>query len=227
MISHFRAAAEHGRAAGGFAKLAALPNELGDKLTSLFRPQAGTKALHNVLLAGVSPASPQKKVLKVLKALICAQPGFFALGLALPYLLALPGLLVVGGLPQGAAGFGQLAIAVALVLPVGLLTGLLAAVTGQAITGFRALEKNYYGLCIGSAGSSAPEITDPQHLTDWLAHTLDRLACLSPGAGPLTFRHLWEPAAERIDLEVMTTNITFGRPARFPFSEAASNLKGL
>lgn len=218
------AAAECGRAAGGFAKLAALPNELADKLTSLFRPQAETKALHNVLLAGVSVARPQKKVVRVLKALVRAQVGLFALGLLFPYLLALPGLLVVGGFPQGASGFGQLAIAVVLILPVGLLTGLLATVAGQAVTGLRSLEKNYYGLCIGSAGASAPETAEPEHLTDWFAHTLDRVAGLSPSAGPLTFRHLWESAEERIDLEVMTTNVTFGRPARFPFSEAASNL---
>jgi hypothetical protein len=43
------AAAEHGRSRGGFVKLAALPDELGDSLAELFQPSATTKRAFDVL----------------------------------------------------------------------------------------------------------------------------------------------------------------------------------
>lgn len=219
------AAAERGREAGGFGALAGLPAELGHTLTSLFRPQPETRSLHDVLLAAVTPGrTPRGKVFTVVKAMIRARPAFFALGVFITYLPALSGLLVFGGVPTRLVEFGELVMALVLILPLLLPIALLTTLTGLAITGFRALENNFYGLCIGSAGASGTETSEPEHLTDWLAHTLDRLAGLPPTAGPLTFRHLWGPADQRIDLEVMTTNVTLGRPARFPFSKAASNL---
>lgn len=80
-------------------------------------------------------------------------------------------------------------------------------------------------------------------LTDWMTNTFDSLAGIS-GRGPLTFGDLWgaeavqletaidaagDPvdvaqlradatAARKVDLVVMTTNLTFQRPYRFPFA---------
>ncbi|HEV7491101.1 MAG TPA: patatin-like phospholipase family protein, partial [Rhodanobacteraceae bacterium] len=58
------AAAEYGRASGGFEKLAALPSELAQttedrpdatRLLRLFEPQPSTRALFDLLLAGLMP----------------------------------------------------------------------------------------------------------------------------------------------------------------------------
>lgn len=219
------AAAECGRSTDSFNRLARLPEALGGTLTGLFQPQAGTKPLFDVLLAAVSPAdSVAQKVRRTLLTFIRRRPGWFVGGLLLLYVLAVPGLLITGGLPDDAGAWGRLVLGAALLAPVAFVSGLLAALAGHVIGGLRGLGGNYYGLCVGSAGGRADAGTGPLHLTDWMAATLDDLAGVPPGTGPLTFRHLSERPDGPINLQVMTTNVTFGRPARFPFSEEASNL---
>ncbi len=218
------AAAEYGRGSGGFNRLAALPEQLGHQMTALFRPQPGTKALFDVLLAGVAPApSIRTKARRLLGALVRGRPLWFVGGLLLLYVLGVPALLAVGGKPDDGAEWGQLAIGAVILLPFALVFGLVGAIVGQAVGGFRGLSANGYGLCTGSAGANAPA-GGPVHLTDWMADTIDTYAGLPAGAGPLTFRHLRDRPGAAIDLQVMTTNVTFGRPARFPFSAEASNL---
>ena len=94
-------------------------------------------------------------------------------------------------------------------------------------------------------GHTRDASVDYPPLTDWLADVLDDLAGLPKQVKPLTFGDLWGDAAvelakaldlkekkgtapiedriaaleaRRIDLEVMTTNLTFRRPYRFPFT---------
>jgi predicted acylesterase/phospholipase RssA len=220
------AAAECGRSTNSFSRLARLPEELGGTLTRLFQPQAGTKPLFDVLLAAVGPAGTvAEKVRRTLFTFIRRRPVWFVGGGLLLYVLAVPGLLVTGGLPDDTSAWGQLVLAAALLVPVAFVSGLLAALAGHVLGGLRGLGRNYYGLCVGSAGGGTDAGIGPMHLTDWMAATLDGLAGLPLGSGPLTFRHLWERPDGAINLQVMTTNVTFGRPARFPFSDEASNLK--
>jgi predicted acylesterase/phospholipase RssA len=215
------AAAEHGRERNGFNNYATLPYELGPSMTKLFVPSNETKRLFDVLLTGVEPTTGNKAI-RIARKLARTRFGWFVGGAIVVLLLALPALLAVGGLPERSAQWGQLLIAFVALLPLWLIAGLLAAVVGHALGGKKALQQNYYGLCIGSAGQDAPAstIASPGAFTDWLADKIDLLAGIE-GAGPLTFGHL---SRKKIDLQVMTTNVTFGRPARFPFSEAASNL---
>jgi len=71
-----------------------------------------------------------------------------------------------------------------------------------------------FGVCIGSDGPDARAVTadDPGALTDWLAARIDEVAGVE---GPLLVSDLVEHG---INLQVMTTNLTDGRPMCFPFT---------
>jgi predicted acylesterase/phospholipase RssA len=70
---------------------------------------------------------------------------------------------------------------------------------------------NYYGLSTGMGSDGA--------LTPWLHDLLQRLAG-KPKTEPLTFGDLWgeDPSQKAIDLQMMTTCLTRGRPYRLPFA---------
>ena len=74
-----------------------------------------------------------------------------------------------------------------------------------------------FGVCPGYAD---PEPGRPVALTNWLTSYLNRLAGLPEDGPPLTFGDLWgnrDPEAEHaINLQMMTTNLTHGRPYRLP-----------
>ena len=87
---------------------------------------------------------------------------------------------------------------------------------------------NHYGMCTGRRLDQMPE--DRPALVDWL-HEGIQLAAVKPENEPLTFGDLWNapagprlpdlPASRRkkgrsIDLHMITTNVTHGRPYEFP-----------
>lgn len=89
----------------------------------------------------------------------------------------------------------------------------------------RGLPGNLYGLCSGNSNRTSQSQDESSErdgpLTPWLARYLDRLAG-KPKEQPLTFGDLWgapdrEVSERRINLEMMTTCITLGRPYRIPF----------
>jgi Patatin-like phospholipase len=232
------AAAEYGRhaegAGAGFRGLAALPAWIatGRNLFSLFQPSSGTRPLFNLLAAGLGHS--RTKVFRLAAAAILNFPIAVLLGLVpggslivIPIVTGAHGLLLVWCVTLGAV----------LLLP-GALLGL--AVAAAVRTG-RAIPANDFGLCSGHA---TPRRGRPLALVDWLAEELERLAGRPADSPvPLTFGHLWlgrerapddQPAAraaEReamrraeldaelrsINLEMMTTNLTQGRPYRMPF----------
>jgi len=110
-----------------------------------------------------------------------------------------------------------------LVLAVGLAAGT-AWVLGRTL--LREVPGNLYGLCTGMDGGGASGLPA---LTPWLTKVLDEAAGIREADGPLTFGHLWAgPGAGRVEasprprqpavnLEVMTTCVTRGRPYRIPF----------
>lgn len=213
----FAAAAEHGRDAEGFIKLAALPAWLagpaapparGSNLRSLFQPARSTRKLFAIAMALVDRGSKPVKAARLIGRALVAHP-IAALGGALPGLqlaalafrlggrAAAPG--VIAGLILAAVG-GTAALAVAAVLS-----------AGSALSG------NGFGLCPGSPG-----------LTDWLASQLDDLAGVEP-ARPLTFGDL---KAKGIELRMLTTCLTHGVPYRLPFEDrrflySSTQLRGL
>lgn len=96
---------------------------------------------------------------------------------------------------------------------------------------------NTFGLCKGAAveGSGA------EGLTDWLHEGIQRSAGLKATDPPLTFRDLWNaprfpgdlrrrcaasdpPERRSIDLQMITTNVTHGRPYRLPLADRTSRL---
>jgi hypothetical protein len=74
----------------------------------------------------------------------------------------------------------------------------------------RIIPDNKYGLCTGLSGKG---FTQPA-LTPWLADLLDEIADKNDPEKPLTFGDL---SQKKIDLVLLTTNLTHGAPYQLPF----------
>lgn len=213
------AAAEHGRAsdssAAGYQGLAALPDWLGSghHLQDLFRPPAETRGVHRVLMRFVKP----KKNWPMIAASVVVA-GFTGRRMWMPVAGAMPGLICLLGLvlAEPASWWTYVAIAVAIVLAaVGLLVGSAASLV---LTSGEKLDKNMYGIVAGSSSYDGQD-----SLSDWLVDQIDTLAGRPTDGPPLTFGDLWAgpdgtgtPAAPHVNLEMLTTNVTQGRPVRLP-----------
>lgn len=216
------AAAELGRRSpdGGFGLFAELPGHLGGaspdgvntNLFAFFQPQAATRPLFQTLVAGHGGgwAAP----LRVLWAACRAFP--------LPLLLGtLPGLLLlaVNWRDQPPVSFG-LTLLLGVAFAAG--SGLLGLVIAFGVKLSCEVPRNFFGLCTGMEGAGAD---GGEPLTPWLHGYFNRLAGRDPEGPPLTFRDLWgaqadDSAAPRdINLEMMTTCLTHGRPYRLPFPD--------
>lgn len=205
------AAAEYDRAGGGYLRLGQVVDDLRTRLPSLFQATPPTRPVLNLLLASLGERS---WILKL--------PRMF-LALAKGYWLVTLGAIGLGLL---AGGFVAWQISLGWALCVGFLISLLAIGPALAIRLYYALVKQLprqnYGLCPGlrQAGHRAPA------LTEWLADTLEFVAGrLVPGqpppTRPLTFGDLHgpSPSDRAINLEIMTTHLTEGRPYRLPFDQ--------
>jgi predicted acylesterase/phospholipase RssA len=201
------AAAEHGRANGRgtrFGELRELPAWLGANLTSVFQPQPATAPLFNLALAATSGS-----MLGALGTAIRSFPVYVLVGAA-------PGVALGVAAVAEATGFLFIwgLVCAVLLTALGLVLGLAAGIGRRALT---AIPENYFGLVTGSA----PEADGPPPLTTWLTDLLDRLAGVPEGE-VLTFGDLWggaERAKDReVNLEMMTTSLTEGRPYRLPFA---------
>jgi predicted acylesterase/phospholipase RssA len=220
------AAAELGRDTdkGGFHRLDTVPNDLGmtdtgeSRLLALFRPDPSTRRLFDAAIGFVRYGK-----LRAIWGLLRAFPRFPLLAGGLAAAAILLALL--------ADVSWVLATAVIAVTPWILLIGLLR----DAFRAFGRVADNDFGLCRLGPSATGGEPA----LTLWLYDLLQTLAG-KPGDSPLTFADLWgvplpaSPdeltdtarqklkelgwnAAERtIDLQVMTTNLTNGRPMRLP-----------
>lgn len=119
-------------------------------------------------------------------------------------------------------------------------------IVGPLVKGARAVERNLFGLVSGLVGSvpdpdDAPTTGRPdleRHgLTEYLTLLYDRLAGLEPGGDHLTFGDLWRgdergdgpgqgttrapggsvnPSRRAVDLQLVTTCVSLGRPFTFP-----------
>jgi predicted acylesterase/phospholipase RssA len=213
------AAAEHSPQRAGFADVAALPRELGEcrdgrpLLRRLFQPEPANRALFGVLV-GLLEGGKGKGAL----ALVTGFPRAPLLALALVVAAIVLG--VVGA--PGAIVVLIIAVAVAL-LVVGTLRDAYRATLALADTEF--------GLC--RLGPEAVGETTPA-LTGWL-HAKLQHASGRHGGPPLSFADLWgvtetdpeerrrrlvalsvDPSGRLVDLQMMTTDLTHGRPMRLP-----------
>jgi hypothetical protein len=83
----------------------------------------------------------------------------------------------------------------------------------------KGLPRNDYGLCPGIAQPNSPAPGS----TDWLADLIDDIAGRDPKKDPpLTFGDLTRPSGGRpkIELRMMTTNLTLSRPHSLPLTSA-------
>jgi hypothetical protein len=208
------AAAEYGRrkGTGGFAELQSLPDWLGQKalngrsnLFNLFVPDGATRPLFNVLTAPMwRKGLPRWSML--LTALEHA-PWSAVAG-------AFPGvLLMVLALAEGTSFFSLLSFIAGLALSG--LGGLATLLYHYYRLTNEALPDTFMGLTSGHRPSGSGQ---PPVLTDWLAELIDRCAGVESREKPLTFGDLWgeDPEERDIDLQMMTTNVTLGRPYRLP-----------
>jgi predicted acylesterase/phospholipase RssA len=229
------AAAEYARQTGakgdrvGFAGLCRLPNdisEVGDdgrsRLLSLFQPAPATETLFEAFLLAITKEPVHRRVGKVLRLVVKRHQLFPRLALLLAA--------IATGWTATSAG----PLAAVLVALTGLCTiavGVALAAVAAVRTGLAGLAANGAGMCSGFRSDQSPEAeanaeanagneqtaaTPP--LCEWLADLFDELAGKPPGGAPLTFGELRE---KKIDLAMITTNLTHGRPYRLPLEGGA------
>ena len=201
------AAAEYARESGGFVRAAALAEVLQDRLLGLFQPHPRLRPLFLMILAMLRE---KRRSLKLARALLAAARGYREYAI----FGAVPGVLIAILTWHERNGWA-------------LVTAILAMLIGSTLAlGARLcralvhdLPARGYGICPGlrQPGGRGPA------LTEWLADTFDAVAGIGPAVGaapskPLTFGDLiGDPLAPNINLEIMTTNLSAGRPHRLPF----------
>ncbi len=217
------AAAEFGRRTGtigSYERLATLPQELGEKnrLFTLFQPDSVTKPIFEILLSVATASGNWGKGRAVVRALISSMP-WWLLALLLGW-VTVPVILF--------ATFGGPGRVYLLLGAVWVITGAFTILAYQAAQlvwrALAILPDNGFGLCSG-LGSREPGAPAP--LTPWLYQQLNELAGKNDER-PLTFGDLWSAplissdevtTGHVITLEVMTTNLTHGRPYRIPLDQ--------
>jgi hypothetical protein len=219
------AACEYGRrtqSGDGYRALEALPAWLGQtrdgsddsNLFNLFQPSADTRGLFALLIAAIS--NPKQTVAfeiamsglanSRLRAILGALPGVGLFALLFLALADRSGATAVIALIAGLLG----AVALALI----------GTVASLGYTLYReapkALADNYFGLCRGMRAPDAAAGT-PEALTEWLHGFIQRA---SGSDTVLTFGQLWSRTngPREIDLAMITTCLTLGRPYRLPFA---------
>jgi hypothetical protein len=199
------AAAEFGRASGGFDLLEQLPHDItadspaGESvLYRLFQPTTRTLPLYRVLVAGMGTDTKLRRTFTAmltgfwLRALACAAPG-----------LVLAVLSALGRTPAVVAG-----------VLAGLALAALGAIAGAAWAAAGTLARTAttgFGLCTGMPGAGAKGAVA---LTPFLHERFQAMAGQRDGT-VLTFGDL---AGERIKLRVMTTNLTRSQPMPMPWT---------
>lgn len=218
--AQYRRLRERGEPAAdaGFDRIRTIPETLGagKRLLKLFTPNRATRALFNIVADVFSPRKP--RWIKAL-CLVRAYPIQAAIG-------ALPALLYAYAAFATAPPMRIVHWLVALAI------GILGSVAGGAVSlvwdALRKLPGNCYGLVSGITDGRP---NDTIALDAWLTNELEATAGIDPGTVPLTFGMLWNPlrgpvasgietppTSDRraIDLQMVTTCLTQGRPYRFP-----------
>ncbi|HET9423059.1 MAG TPA: hypothetical protein VFO49_18095 [Nocardioides sp.] len=219
----------------GFRALAEMPQEIKTALPTMFQPHPDAARVFGVLNAQIDPDHQGAgRWTRTAARVVAAEKASFVLGLLGILLLVVPGLLIVNGLPIEGGDWARLALGLVPPLLLALTVGLLCAAVGLARTVVRLLPRLDYGLTDGATHQTEPG------LTQWLAERIQQVAGLEVDGRPLTLGDLWRtPAADDdrdvdgkrtvpagelrrqrdIDLQVMTTDLTLGRPFRLPFAE--------
>jgi hypothetical protein len=215
------AAAEYRRHAGGglagFDRLAQVPHDLArdHALLGLFKPNETTAPIFNRLITLLTAASTRARVLQVI---------------AIPFVglrRAVTWTIVGAGLAAALLELGLDPVTYAGALATFALGVVVGAFAGGYVTlrdAVAAVVANGFGL---ASGVDETNPSNPRVLGVWLADLLDEVAGLAPGEH-LTFGHLWygrtptaqdgakRPDVPLVNLEMVSTCISHGRPYTFP-----------
>lgn len=209
------AAAEYARGNGsdtGFSELRNLPAWLqsDNNLLQLFQPSNKTRALFKFLMSLC--ADPRKNwPSRVFSAIFKSIYGLPAVAIMALFVFS------VYELHTHAVTL-YTAITYDIVALVGSVCLLVALPLCWALRDLlRSVPCNAYGLCSGMPESDARVAP----LSPWLADKIDSVAG-KLGGDPLTYGDLWgaDVTNRDINLEMVTTNITYGRPFTIPFETA-------
>lgn len=226
----------------GYVGLSKLPAWLGSEgnLARLFQPNPSTKPIFNLLTRSLEiTGGGFIKFVYLLPTAWRNFPLWTLGGIIFSLLLALPliagSLLLASSVDSPAApterlarqllfGYGSL-FTFALVI---LITSVFVIV-GIVLRIRSSIPENFYGLTTGLLDPKGRDDASPA-LTTWLADEIDRLAGKPHRSEPLTFGDLRNTANDLdrehlpeekegwgINLQMMTTNLTLGRPYRLPF----------
>jgi hypothetical protein len=206
----------------GFDRVAQIPDWLGadNHLFGLFVPNAGTRALFRTVVGLFGRTTIKPAIAAKLARLTWAFPLASVIG-------AIPGIAFLATVIRTWSYTSWL------LLLIGLLFAVFTIVAGVGIAAgialyldvTKRLPANFYGMVTGiddaNRGSDVA-------LCTWLAKEMELTAGLDPGT-PLTFGMLWDahrdvtlpgltaPSDEPdVNLEMITTNVTWGRPYDFP-----------
>jgi len=194
------AAAELGRANGGFTRLAQIPNELATCLASLFQPARPFRGTYALFIACLGSSPALMKAVRVLGVLV----RHF-------WISMLVGLIPLAIYLVRTAGSHRDLLEWTAIVAAGLLGITLALLVRALRLMLHDLPRSDFGVCPGvqQPGSRAAA------LTEWIADLLVRLAGVGDANNPLTFGQL---QAQGIQLKMMTTNLSVRRPYSLPFA---------
>jgi len=186
---------QNGGGSAGFERIAELPAWMAEvvdgrsRLLRLFQPTGETASLFEIALAYIE----KKKWSAVVRALLRGFPAGASaaafVGVALMIVAAM------------AADHVAIVVVIAALIAITAGAVVIASVVEALLFANRALPRNGFGVSSGSA------------LTEWLAEEIEIVAGV---AQPLTFGDLRKAG---VNLQMMTTNLTHGRPYRLPFED--------
>ena len=215
--AEYRRSTDAVRSEYGFAKLGALPDMLGERpdgrhsrLFELFAPEPAARRHFAILAAMLNRGGIAARAFHGASAALLRFPAAAALG-------ALPAVILLLA-ANGSALLNLAAMVIASVLVV------VGAVVGAAIAATvslaRILPNQEFGLARGHSSDGDPRAST--RLTDWLHGYLQDLAGKAFDQ-PLTFGDLDRVTIDEsgvtggIDLQMMTTALSMGRPYSLPF----------
>lgn len=203
----------------GYDRLKAMPQWLAKnhRLFHLFKPNRATAALFKTLIGVMAPG---RSIFSRITAILRAYPVSSMLG----------------GIPGIVFAYAAFSVQVPWLHWLGLLIALGVVAFGALVVAgihfivhiWKKLPPNQYGLVTGVDDSSNPT---PDVLCTWLTRELETIAGLTPGDIPLTFGMLWAPSQipapngledppdetqRSVNLQMLTTSVTEGRPYQFP-----------
>jgi predicted acylesterase/phospholipase RssA len=224
------AAAEYGRwtgTGGSFDQLEKLPRLLAEKpkgesttrLFGFFQPQDKTKPVFNTVVAALGGG-----IAGALRVLLAGLSNFPApaLGGALPGAAIL--WFALTSHDNGLLRWIAIALGVAMLIVGPIVAAAIAFVRDALVE----IPGNMFGLCTGFGESGD---TKAKPLTPWLTQFLNELAGITDADRPLNFGDLCTADGSSgtppaINLQMMTTCLSHGRPYRLPFVETETVPEG-